>query len=177
MFLEISKTSNENIYARVSFLIKVAGLKPPTLLKRDSGTDNFLWILQNISERFFYGTPLKDCLNHSEGVHSSAKLRVISESFIKGRSRNLVTCDMKLFAIVHDCMIWVCMLDVIGHVNQRLFSLIDYLFIAGCNSSRPNHFVRTLITRLLLDEIYHFWELAFDWLFIEYYLNVNYISR
>ena len=44
MFLEISQNSQENTCARVSFLIfnKVAGLRPATFLKRDSGTNVFL---------------------------------------------------------------------------------------------------------------------------------------
>ena len=35
------------------FFNKVAGLRFPTLFKRDPGTDVFLWILQNFSERLF----------------------------------------------------------------------------------------------------------------------------
>ena len=44
VFLEISQNSQENTCARVSFLIKLQalGLRPATLLKRDSGTDVFL---------------------------------------------------------------------------------------------------------------------------------------
>ena len=36
-------------------------LRPATLLKRDSGTGVFLWILGNFSEHLFYRTPLCDC--------------------------------------------------------------------------------------------------------------------
>ena len=42
VFLEISQNSQENTCARVSFFNKVAGLRPATLLKRDSGTGVFL---------------------------------------------------------------------------------------------------------------------------------------
>ena len=46
-FWKISQNSQENTCARVSFFNKVAGLKPATLLKRDSGTGVFLSILRN----------------------------------------------------------------------------------------------------------------------------------
>ena len=49
VFLKILQNSQENTYARVSFL------------KRDSGTGVFLWILQNFQEHFFYRTPLDNC--------------------------------------------------------------------------------------------------------------------
>ena len=39
------------------FLNKVASLRPSTLLKRDSGTGVFLWILWNFQEHLFYRTP------------------------------------------------------------------------------------------------------------------------
>ena len=42
--LEISQNSRENTYVRVSFC---QGLKPATLLKKGSGTGDFLWILRN----------------------------------------------------------------------------------------------------------------------------------
>ena len=38
-----------------------SGLKHATLLKRDSGTGVFLWILQNFYKHFFHRTPLDDC--------------------------------------------------------------------------------------------------------------------
>ena len=34
VFLEVSENSHENIYTRVSFLNKVAGLRPASLLKK-----------------------------------------------------------------------------------------------------------------------------------------------
>ena len=40
---------------------KVAGLRPATLLKRDSGMGVFLWILQNFYKHLFYRTPLDGC--------------------------------------------------------------------------------------------------------------------
>ena len=47
VFLEISLNSQENTYARVSFLIK---LPMQVYLKRDPGTGVFLWILWNFQE-------------------------------------------------------------------------------------------------------------------------------
>ena len=47
VFWKISQNSQGNTCARVSFFNKVAGLKPATLLKRDSGTGVFLSILRN----------------------------------------------------------------------------------------------------------------------------------
>ena len=48
LFLKISQYSQESIYVRASlFLIKVAGIRPATLLKRDSNTVVLLWILRN----------------------------------------------------------------------------------------------------------------------------------
>ena len=42
------------------FFDKVAGLRPGTLLKRDSGTDAFLWILLNNLAQLFYRTFRED---------------------------------------------------------------------------------------------------------------------
>ena len=52
VFLEISQNSQENICARVSFLIKlqVSGLQ--LYWKRGSGTGIFLWILRNFKNTF-----------------------------------------------------------------------------------------------------------------------------
>ena len=47
VFLEISQNSHKEACARVSFLSKVIGQRPATLLKRDSGTGLFLLILRN----------------------------------------------------------------------------------------------------------------------------------
>ena len=41
-FLEIARNSQENTCARVFFFNEVVGLRPVTLLKRDSGTGVFL---------------------------------------------------------------------------------------------------------------------------------------
>ena len=50
------------------FFNKVAGWKPPTLLKRDTGTGVVLWILQNLQEHLFCETPAKGyfqkCISH-----------------------------------------------------------------------------------------------------------------
>ena len=43
------------------FLNKIADFRPATLLKRDSGTGVFLWILSNFYEHLFPRTPLDDC--------------------------------------------------------------------------------------------------------------------
>ena len=60
LFLEILQNSQKNTCARVSFLMKLQA-KPATLLKKDSGTGVFLWILQNFQEHLFYRTPPGDC--------------------------------------------------------------------------------------------------------------------
>ena len=54
VFLKLSRNSQENTCARVSFLIKLQA----TLLKKESGTGVFLLILLNFQEHFFYRTPL-----------------------------------------------------------------------------------------------------------------------
>ena len=56
MFLEISQNSQENTCGRVSFLIE----RSATLLKKDSSTGVFLWILRNFEEHLFYRTPPGD---------------------------------------------------------------------------------------------------------------------
>ena len=53
VFVEISQNSLENTCAKVSFFNKVAGLRSATLLKKDSGTGVFLWILNCLSITFF----------------------------------------------------------------------------------------------------------------------------
>ena len=47
MFLEISQNSQENTYARVSFLIKGV----------------FQWVLRNFQEHLLYRIPLEDCFS------------------------------------------------------------------------------------------------------------------
>ena len=42
------------------FLIKLQ-VRPTTLLKKDTGTGVFLWILRNFKEHLFYKTPPGDC--------------------------------------------------------------------------------------------------------------------
>ena len=42
---------------------KVTDLRPTTLLKKDSGTGVFMWILQIFLEHLFYRTRLDDCKN------------------------------------------------------------------------------------------------------------------
>ena len=43
-----------------SFLNKVVGFRPATLLKRNSGTVVFVWILVNILGHLFHRTPPED---------------------------------------------------------------------------------------------------------------------
>ena len=43
------------------FLNKVTGLRPATLLKRDSDTGVSLSVLQHFQEHLFYRTPPDDC--------------------------------------------------------------------------------------------------------------------
>ena len=45
-----------------SLFKKIAGLRPATLLLRDSSTVVFLWILRNLQERLFYRTSSRNCL-------------------------------------------------------------------------------------------------------------------
>ena len=47
LFLKILQYSYENTCVGVSFLKKMQAFSPVTLLKRDSSTDVFLWILRN----------------------------------------------------------------------------------------------------------------------------------
>ena len=43
---------------------------------------------------------------------------LVEVSFITGRGRNPVTCDMKVFAtILHGCKIWTRMLNMAGLAN------------------------------------------------------------
>ena len=65
VFLEISQNSLENTCAPESHFI----LRPATLLKKDSGTGVFLWILWKFWERIFYRTPLDDCFLFSPFDH------------------------------------------------------------------------------------------------------------
>ena len=53
VLFEISQNSQENTFARSSFL------------KRNSGTGVFLWILRNFYEHLFYKKPLGDCFYFS----------------------------------------------------------------------------------------------------------------
>ena len=54
VILNISQKSQENTCP----LNKVAGVRSTVLLKRNSGTCIFLWVLRNFKERLFYRTPL-----------------------------------------------------------------------------------------------------------------------
>ena len=45
----------------LSFFNKVDGWRPESLLKWDSCTNIFLWILRNFQEYDVYGTPCDDC--------------------------------------------------------------------------------------------------------------------
>ena len=54
------------------FSNKVVGLRPATLLKKDSGTGVSLWILRNLQEHLFYRTPFFSsvcltCFNELQG--------------------------------------------------------------------------------------------------------------
>ena len=56
VFLKILQISQENICVSL-FLINVHGLRPPTLLKRDSNTVAFLWNFSIFKNVFFCRTP------------------------------------------------------------------------------------------------------------------------
>ena len=63
VFLNFFQNSQENMCVRASFLIKLQawGFSPATLLKRDSGTGVFLWILRNFWEHLFDRIALGGC--------------------------------------------------------------------------------------------------------------------
>ena len=50
---------------KVSLFNKVAGLRPATLLKRDSNTAVFLWSLRNFQERLFWRKFVNDCFYYA----------------------------------------------------------------------------------------------------------------
>ena len=62
MFWKISKNSQENIFARVTFLIKLQGWGLQLYEKGGSGTGVFLWILWNFQEHLFEKTALGGCV-------------------------------------------------------------------------------------------------------------------
>ena len=76
MFVGVSvKHSQENTYVGVSFLIKLLAWRPATLLKRDSNTLAFLWILRNFYDHLFFRTPLVDAsVDYASEAHNSMKL-------------------------------------------------------------------------------------------------------
>ena len=53
VFFKISQISQENTFNQSLFFIKVAGLRPATLSKRDSDIGVFLWILRIFKNTFF----------------------------------------------------------------------------------------------------------------------------
>ena len=61
VFLEISQNSQENTCARVSFIIKFAGLRSATLLKRRLQHRYFPVYFAKFLRTPFYRTPLDDC--------------------------------------------------------------------------------------------------------------------
>ena len=76
-------------------------------------------------------TPQNFHQNIRKEVCSLAKLQVISESVIRGRSRNPVTWDMNLFATkVHGYRKRIWMLDVVELVNLRVFILFQCFAVA-----------------------------------------------
>ena len=65
-----------------SLFDRAAGLLPVTLFKRHFSTCVFLWILKNFQERFFYRTPLDDCLTLTPPPCGFSKI-VSSEETLK----------------------------------------------------------------------------------------------
>ena len=59
--LKVLQCSQKNTCVRVSFLIIMQAFSPATLLKRDSKTGAFLWILRNFSEHLFWRTSVNGC--------------------------------------------------------------------------------------------------------------------
>ena len=65
---KILRNSQEDTCVGVSFFNKVAGLWPGTLLKRDSNTSVFLWILWNFWEHLFWRTSANICFCSQHGT-------------------------------------------------------------------------------------------------------------
>ena len=61
-YLDVPISDSNSAFAQVQslFLNKIAGLRPASLLKTDSDTVVFLWILWNFEEHFFCRTPPGD---------------------------------------------------------------------------------------------------------------------
>ena len=60
-----AKFTGKHLYQSI-FLNKVSGLRPANLLKRDSRTGAFLWILRNFSEHLFLRNTSGGCLWKTE---------------------------------------------------------------------------------------------------------------
>ena len=75
VFLEISQNSKENTCARASFLIKLQ-VAPANLLKRDSGTGIFVWILRNFKEYLFHRRP-DDCFWITKFLFLNVSYRIL----------------------------------------------------------------------------------------------------
>ena len=87
VFLEISQNPQENICTVVS------------ILKRDSGTGVFLWILRNFWEHLFYRTPLDDCFYFVQYLKNFVLVfRISRKQFQKQQSRE-VCCPVNLLHI------------------------------------------------------------------------------
>ena len=63
LFLKTLQYSQENTCDGGSFSVKMQDFGPVTLLKRDSNTGVFLWILQNFQEHLSWKTSVNGCLN------------------------------------------------------------------------------------------------------------------
>ena len=78
MLLEISKNSQENTCARVSFFNKVADLRPGTLFKTRLWKGVFLWILRNFQENL----PLQNTSGGCFWIYLFFKKLLIKEIFL-----------------------------------------------------------------------------------------------
>ena len=127
VFLEISQNSQENICARVSFLIKLQAA-PATLLKTRLWTDVFPWILWISKNNFFYRTPLvaASLINLAENITQNS-LVVLSHSFCVG-----------LIYVFKDFF------------QSRLITEIWWRasFVANQNSKNKKHLYRSLMFHL-----------------------------
>ena len=65
LFLKSSQNLQQNTCVRVSFIKKLQTWGMQFYQKRDTDTDDFLWILWNFFWLFFYGTPPRDCFGIS----------------------------------------------------------------------------------------------------------------
>ena len=93
VFLETLQNSQENTCTSL-FFKKVAGLRPATLLKKESGTGVSLWIVQNFLEHLFYRTTLDDCFSILQQSWRSEFSVLVSERILKKKVSGEIAFDL-----------------------------------------------------------------------------------